>query len=318
MATENELKEAYFDTLSAEEQDAAIVLDIIKTFEKKVKKLQEQTEQYIKDSKESLKQETTQVLQTNLQAQKKGLQEITQLVNEAKDDLREGEKRLQMKLDIRDGSRKQENDTTLKQFSDFRISTESKLASLDATLHDQKSTKEEIRKEIEDLKRDFNRRLSQREVRTIIEGGGNMNRQIRIDGDASILSRYTDINFQNSSSIGWVGTIDSTNRRVNITASIVAASGSGITRSVSVLSVSSTMAAAATTDYVFFPNVGIQLTLPTAISNSNLYTVKNMAASSVLVAAATGEDIDGSTTALMPTQYESLSFISNGSVWGVT
>ena len=94
--------------------------------------------------------------------------------------------------------------------------------------------------------------------------------------------------------------------------------GSGITRSTSVISVSSTLAAASATDYMIFTNVGIQVTLPTAISNTNLYTVKNMAASSVLVAAAAGQDIDGSNTVIMPTQYESLNFISNGSVWGVT
>ena len=100
-------------------------------------------------------------------------------------------------------------------------------------------------------------------------------------------------------------------------ASVTAVGGSGITRSVSVLSVSSTLAAAASTDYVFFPNVGVQLTLPTAVGNSNSYTIKNMAASSILVVATTGEDIDGSTTALMPTQYESLNFISNNSIWAV-
>lgn len=100
-------------------------------------------------------------------------------------------------------------------------------------------------------------------------------------------------------------------------ASVTAAGGSGITRSVSVLSVSSTVAAAASTDYVLFANVGINLTLPTAIGNTNQYIIKNTAASSVLVTAPAGEDIDGSATALLDTQYTALSFISNGSVWGV-
>ncbi len=100
-------------------------------------------------------------------------------------------------------------------------------------------------------------------------------------------------------------------------ASVTAIGGSGITRSVSVLSVSSTLADAAITDYVFFPNVGVNLTLPTAVSNSNLYTIKNFSSSSVLVSAAAGEDIDGSTTVLIATNNESLSFISNNSVWGV-
>ncbi len=95
------------------------------------------------------------------------------------------------------------------------------------------------------------------------------------------------------------------------------AGGSGITRVSSVISVSSTMGATSATDYVVMPNVGVAVTLPTAVGNTNLYTVKNIAVSSVLVATTAGETIDGSTTALLPTQYQSLSFISNGSVWGV-
>ena len=93
--------------------------------------------------------------------------------------------------------------------------------------------------------------------------------------------------------------------------------GSGITRTVSVLSVSSTLAAAATTDYVFFANVGVLFTLPTAISNSNRYTIKNYSSSSVLVATSLGETIDDSATVLLPTQYTSLDFVSNASIWGV-
>lgn len=93
--------------------------------------------------------------------------------------------------------------------------------------------------------------------------------------------------------------------------------GSGITRVSSVISVSSTFGAVASTDYVVLPNVGVQVTLPTAIGNTNLYTVKNNAASSVLVSTSLGEKIDGSDTALLTTQYQSLSFISNNSVWGV-
>lgn len=100
-------------------------------------------------------------------------------------------------------------------------------------------------------------------------------------------------------------------------ASVTAVGGSGITRTVSVLSVSSTLAASANTDYAFFPNVGINLTLPTAISNTNRYTVKNMVVSSILISAATGEDIDGAITALLTEQYESIDLQSNGSVWGI-
>lgn len=97
----------------------------------------------------------------------------------------------------------------------------------------------------------------------------------------------------------------------------VAAGGSGITRVTSIISVSSTIAAVAKTDYVVLANVGLTATLPTAIGNNNLYTVKNISASSVLVTTSLGETIDGSASALMNVQNLSLDFISNASVWQV-
>lgn len=99
--------------------------------------------------------------------------------------------------------------------------------------------------------------------------------------------------------------------------SVAGVGGSGITRSVSVISVSSTFAAVAKTDYVAFANVGIKITLPTAVGNSNQYTVKNSSASSVVVLTTGGETIDDGASALLTTQYQALDFISNNSVWGV-
>ena len=209
-------------------------------------------------------------------------------------------------------------------------------------------------KEIAELRSDFMSRLTNL-------GGGSPNQQINVN--SSVMStRYADINFRNAGNIGWTAANDDTNRRVNITASILVGGGGGsaltvqevdgvptvsnvstivvsngtltddgggqvtvttggggggITRTTSVLSVSSTLAAVASTDYVFFPNVGVQLTLPTAINNSDLYTIKNISTSSILVATTAGQTIDDSATALMSAQYESLTFISNNSVWGV-
>lgn len=147
-----------------------------------------------------------------------------------------------------------------------------------------------------------------------IQGGGG--------SSASSIGLYT-----NSVLNGSQGTLNLT-QGTNITVSdngtgtitISASAGSvvaGITRIASVISVSSTLAAAALTDYVMFANVGIQVTLPTAISNSNLYTIKNLSVSSVLIGVSAGQTIDGSSTALLPVQYQSLDLMSNGSVWGV-
>lgn len=100
-------------------------------------------------------------------------------------------------------------------------------------------------------------------------------------------------------------------------ASVAGVGGTGIVRVASIISVSSTFAAASKTDYVAFANVGINLTLPTAIGNSNLYTVKNVSSSSVLVTTSLGELIDGSASALIAINNQSLDLISNASVWQV-
>jgi outer membrane murein-binding lipoprotein Lpp len=168
-----------------------------------------------------------------------------------------------------------------------------------------------LAQEINVLRQDMLERLS-------VSRGGSAHRQININ--SSVMStRYTDINFTEGGNIGWSATNDDTNKRVNIRASVLigGGGGSGITRFASIISVSSTFGATALTDYVAFANVGIRTTLPTAIGNSNLYTIKNTSTSSVLVATTEGQTIDGSDTALMSVENESLSFMSNGSVWGV-
>lgn len=98
-------------------------------------------------------------------------------------------------------------------------------------------------------------------------------------------------------------------------ASVTAAGGSGITRNISVITANTTAGSAGSVDYVYFAEGGMSFTLPTAVGNTNLYTLKNNSGSSVLVIAPEG--VDGSASALMPQNNESLSFISNGSVWGV-
>lgn len=150
-----------------------------------------------------------------------------------------------------------------------------------------------------------------------------MNRQVSWGGNTSVLGKYTDYNFQNSSSIGWTYSNDETNKRVNISASMLlagtgsAGSVTGITRTTSIITASQTGGATAGVDYVYFAAAGLKLTLPTAIANLNQYTIKNASSSSVLIATTAGETIDGSASALIAVANQSLDFISNSSVWGV-
>ncbi len=100
-------------------------------------------------------------------------------------------------------------------------------------------------------------------------------------------------------------------------ASVAGVGGSGITRTSSIISASGTAGSTALTDYVYFASTGLKLTLPTAVGNKNLYTVKNVSVSSVLVDTTSAQTIDGSSTALMPVANQSIDFISDNSNWNV-
>lgn len=92
-------------------------------------------------------------------------------------------------------------------------------------------------------------------------------------------------------------------------------SGSGITRSVASISTATTAGASATTDYVYFVSGTTTLTLPTAVGNSNLYTVKNTGVATVTVATTSSQTIDGSTTITLPVANTSVDLISDGANW---
>lgn len=98
-------------------------------------------------------------------------------------------------------------------------------------------------------------------------------------------------------------------------ASVTAAGGSGITRSTSIITADTTGGTTASTDYVYFAQAGLRFTMPTAVGNNNLYTVKAPANSSVLVVASQG--IEGAATALLGPSA-AVDVRSDGSVWGIT
>ena len=148
-------------------------------------------------------------------------------------------------------------------------------------------------------------------------GGGNMNRNIAVGGNTSVLSKYTDLNIKPGSNITLTYSNNNTTKYLDLT--IAATGGSGTTRSVDSTSVSSTVGSIAGTDYVVIANAGVRITLPTASSNENLYTIKNTAASSVLVSPNGSDTIDTDTEIILQTQYTAVDLISDGvNNWNIT
>lgn len=98
---------------------------------------------------------------------------------------------------------------------------------------------------------------------------------------------------------------------------ILSPSYSAITSVIGV-AVSSTLGNTLNQSYKILVGAGVNLTMPTAIGNKSLYTIKNNATSSVLVSATGGQTIDGDPTILLNTQYTSVDLISNSSIWSIT
>lgn len=102
-----------------------------------------------------------------------------------------------------------------------------------------------------------------------------------------------------------------------LTISSLSGGGGGISRSVSSVSTATAAGATAKTDYVYFVSGTTTLTLPTAVSNSNLYTVKNTGGNTVTIATTSSQTIDGSLTITLPVANTSVDIVSDGSNWRI-
>ena len=147
--------------------------------------------------------------------------------------------------------------------------------------------------------------------------GGNMNRNIAISGNTSVLSMFNDINLKPGAgtTITYANNIVTGFTDVTITAT---GSGSGITREINNVAVDTNAGATAGIDYVYLVSGTTAITLPTAVNNDNLYTVKNVGNGIVTVNTTGGETIDDDSTVIMPVKYTSVDIISNGTDWKIT
>lgn len=146
-------------------------------------------------------------------------------------------------------------------------------------------------------------------------GGGSINRQIYIGG-ADALSKYSDINLKAGSNVTLSYANNNTTKQVDIT--ITSAGGSGSTRSINSISTDTSAGATGGTDYVYLCTGTLTLTLPTAVGNTNLYTVKNVGTGVITVATTSAQTIDGNSSITMATQFTAVDLISDSQNWAIT
>lgn len=171
---------------------------------------------------------------------------------------------------------------------------------------------ERLTKEIEKLRKELTNRIN-----TLPRGGGNANRNIAIAGNVNTLNKYTDINLKAGAGINITYTNNETTKYTDITIAATGGGG-GIVREVNVISTNTNAGDTAGIDYVYVVSGTTTVTLPTAVGNTNLYTIKNVGAGVILIATTGGQTIDGDASLSLVTQFTSVDLISDGSNWNIT
>jgi hypothetical protein len=94
-------------------------------------------------------------------------------------------------------------------------------------------------------------------------------------------------------------------------------SGGGISRSITSITGSTTAGSASSTDYVYIggSTLSINLTMPTAVSNTNRYTVKQSSTGTLTILTTSSQTIDGVTGFALNRQYQAVDLISNNANW---
>lgn len=180
-----------------------------------------------------------------------------------------------------------------------------------AVAHDVRLTADDATQMVEGLRKTILSRLSQ-------IGSGNANRNIAIGGNGSVLNMFTDINLKAGNNVTITYQNNTTTKYTDVTISATGGgSGSvgGVVRSINTIAASQSAGSDTGTDYVYLCTTGLKLTLPAAAGNTNLYTIKNISNSSVLVSGTIDNDATGVT---MPVKYTSIDVISNTVDWDIT
>lgn len=106
----------------------------------------------------------------------------------------------------------------------------------------------------------------------------------------------------------------------DVTINATAGGTAGIGRVIASINVSTTAAMLANTDYVYFTTGAITLTLPTAVGNTNSYTIVHTDTATLTIATLLSQNINfypsaPATTATVTVRGTVINFFSDGSNW---
>jgi len=176
-------------------------------------------------------------------------------------------------------------------------------------------TPEDIRTKLESLEGD--ERLDAKAIKNLPEitqriverrVGGSGPKTLIVDTGSTSLGQ--DIN-----RINFTGSAMTATRSGEGQVTVSVTSGSGISRSINTISSNTNADSASSTDYIYLVSGTTTLTLPTAVGNSNLYTIKNSGSATITIATTSSQKIDGASSYSISIQNFSVTVISNGSNW---
>ena len=70
-------------------------------------------------------------------------------------------------------------------------------------------------------------------------------------------------------------------------------------------------------DYIYLASNTISITLPTAVANQSVITIKNTGTGVITINTTSSQTIDGSTSITLPVRYEAVGLVSDGSNWNI-
>lgn len=141
-----------------------------------------------------------------------------------------------------------------------------------------------------------------------------------VSGVSSGAATYVSVDCQASGTPpeiwGWSSTDSnvSLNLRGKGTGVILANNVPVLTRSVTTINTTTTIGSTRGTDYIVFIAANGAPTLPTAVNNTNRYTLKNIDTATKTVTTTSSQTIDGSTTITLR-QDQSVDLVSDGANW---
>lgn len=140
------------------------------------------------------------------------------------------------------------------------------------------------------------------------------------DVTAGLLTTTAPVSSTSISKPMFVALSNTSGLVVNYRGIVIGSTGggsSGTNKSVNVVNTNTVAGSVANTNYIYFVSGTTTITLPTAVGNTNSYTIKNIGDGVVTINTSSSQTVDGSTTIPIAVKYTTLDLESDNANWNI-